>query len=67
MLRYDDVKDAAAETVLQISGWGLLKSAHRLQSAKVCEFCVKILFALGIFANAAVSCRFLCSILAAPL
>lgn len=36
MLQYDDVKNAAAaETVLQISGWGLLKSTHRLQSAKV--------------------------------
>lgn len=37
MLQYDDVKDAAAaaKTVLQISGWGLLKSAHGLQSAKV--------------------------------
>lgn len=36
MLQYDDVKDAAAaKSVLQISGWGLLKSAHGLQSAKV--------------------------------
>lgn len=62
--QYDGVSDARHRVP---NKWvGVISQSRGFKVLKFESFAMKILFTSGIFANAAVSCCFLCSILAAP-